>query len=83
MAAELTTYALSNTTALLEIPAQLLNKFSSLITLFQAIGGLIIIYIIFHIVNLIWNRRRAKEAAEMRELLEKINKKLDKVVKKK
>jgi len=56
----------------------LLNKASNLIILFQAIGGLIIAYIVFNVINLFWNRKKTKEMEKMRHLLEQINRKLDK-----
>jgi hypothetical protein len=59
------------------IPAELSGRFSNLITLFQAIGGLIVAYIIFNIANMFWNRKKADEMRKMRLLLEQINKKLD------
>ena len=59
------------------IPAELSGRFSNLITLFQAIGGLIIAYLIFNIANMFWNRKKSEEMKRMRILLEQINKKLD------
>ena len=54
------------------------SKISSLIILFQAIGGLIIAYLIFNFINIFMNRRRAKDTEKMVKILEQINKKLDK-----
>lgn len=59
------------------IPEALVENLVSLSTIFQAIGGLIILYIIFGILNIIWNRRRSHEITRMRQILEQINKKLD------
>lgn len=56
----------------------LAGRASSLITLFQAIGGLIIAYLVFSIINMFLNRRKAKDIERMRQILESINKKLDK-----
>jgi hypothetical protein len=56
----------------------LLSRVSHLITLFQAVGGFIIAYIVFNIVNIFWNKKKADETKKMRELLEQINKKLGK-----
>jgi len=56
----------------------LFNQASHLITLFEAIGGLIVAYIAFNIISLFLDRKKSKELARMRELLEQINRKLDK-----
>ena len=77
MAIEMITGNAINAT-LAQMPIDIVNRLRSLITIFQAIGGLIIVYIIFHIINLFLNRKRAKEMNKMRELHEKIDKKLDK-----
>jgi len=58
------------------VAEDLVNRISSLTTLFQAIGGLIIAYIIFGIINMIHNWKKEKELRRMRQLLEQINKKL-------
>ncbi len=73
----ITGYALNNLT-LMEVPEQLIGRFSNLITLFQAVGGFIIAYIIFNILNIFWNRKKAKEFEKMTSLLEQINRKLGK-----
>lgn len=52
------------------------GSITSLTQIFQAIGGLIIAYIIFGIINIILNRRKNKQIEDIRKLLEKINKKL-------
>lgn len=56
----------------------LVKQVSNLSTLFQAIGGLILAYIIFNVINMIHNWKKEKELRRMRELLEQINKKLKK-----
>lgn len=58
---------------------QLVSQISSLTTLFQAIGGFVIAYIIFNILNIIWNRKKNKELKQIRILLEKINRKFDRL----
>ena len=60
------------------IAEELVNKISNLTRLFQAIGGLIIAYLIFSIINLITNRRRRACEKRMVELLESIDRKLGK-----
>ena len=57
---------------------ELVNKISNLTRLFQAIGGLIIAYIVFSIINLITNRKRRKIEKRMVELLESIDRKMGK-----
>ena len=55
-----------------------INQFSSLITLFQAIGGLILFYIIINVVSMILNRKKSKQLAEINENLKKIKRILQK-----
>jgi len=55
-----------------------INQFSSLITLFQAIGGLILFYIIINVVSMILNRKKSKQIAEINENLKKIKNMLQK-----
>jgi uncharacterized membrane protein YuzA (DUF378 family) len=74
---QITGQVLSNV-SLATLPTEVLGRVSTLITIFQAIGGLIIVYLIFNIVNIFLNRKKAQETTRMRELLEEINKKLDK-----
>ncbi len=74
---QITGQILSNI-SLTELPTELGGRISTLITIFQAIGGLIIVYLIFNIINMFLNRKKAKETERMRELLEEINRKLDK-----
>lgn len=76
MVADVTGNAIANLTGAL-FSGDLLSRTSNLITLFQAVGGLIIAYIIFNTINIFWNRRKAKEFEKMTNLLEQINKKLD------
>lgn len=60
------------------LPDSLVKDLSFLATLFQAVGGLIIIYIIFNIINLKFVKKRQKELEKIRSLLETINKKIKK-----
>ena len=60
------------------IAEELLNKITSLTSLFQAIGGLIIAYIVFSIINLVTNRKRRACEKRMVELLESIDRKIGK-----
>ena len=77
MAIEMITGNAINAT-LAQMPAELIGRLQSLITIFQAIGGLVIVYLVFVIVNLFLHRKRAKEMEEIRRMFEQINKKLDK-----
>lgn len=56
----------------------MIKDLSSLVTLFQAIGGLIIIYIIFNIINIKFVKKRQRELVKIRKLLETINRKIKK-----
>jgi len=60
------------------LPDVLIKDLSFLATLFQAVGGLIIVYIVFNIINLKFVRKRQKELEKIRSLLETINKKIKK-----
>jgi len=59
-------------------PEALFDKLGTLTTIFQAIGGLIIAYIIFSAINVWHGWKKEKELTRMRQLLEQINKKLGK-----
>lgn len=65
------------------LPDQLISQLVTLTKFFQAIGGLIVAYIVFGVLNAVWNRRRSRDISKMTKLLEQINKKLDKTVIKK
>ncbi len=56
----------------------ILTQVSTLMTIFQAIGGLVVAYIVFNIINIFWNRKKRREIKKIRELLEEINTKLSK-----
>ncbi|HLF53785.1 MAG TPA: hypothetical protein VI544_01260 [Candidatus Nanoarchaeia archaeon] len=56
----------------------LLKRVLNLITLFQAIGGLIIAYLVFNIISLWQARKKRKDIEKIRKALERIEKKLDK-----
>jgi len=60
------------------LPEEVVKNMSFLTTLFQAVGGFIIAYIIFNIISIILGRKKGQEIKRMRELLEEINKKLGK-----
>ena len=61
-----------------EIVQNLVENVSSLTTFIQAIGGLILIYIIFNVVSMILNRRKTKEIKKINQNLEDIKRLLKK-----
>jgi len=56
----------------------LINQISNLTTFLQAIGGLILLYIIFGVVNAIINRKKGKQLEQINKNLGDIKKLLDK-----
>ena len=56
----------------------LISQVSSLTTFIQAIGGLIILYIVFNIINTIINRKKKNELKEINKNLKEIKKVLSK-----
>ncbi len=61
----------------------LIKRVSTLTAIFQAIGGLILAYIIFNVINTIINRKKRDELRRMRQLLENIDENISRLVKKK
>lgn len=55
-------------------PLELTPSLKILITIFQAVGGFIILYIIFNIVNTIISRKKNKEIKKISDNLEEIKK---------
>ena len=51
---------------------ELINQLSNLTTFIQAVGGLIILYVIFGVINTIFNRKKGKELKKIRKNLEDI-----------
>lgn len=56
------------------VPQELVEKFSELITVLQALGLVIIFYIIFNTINIIINRKKKKEISLINKNLEEIKK---------
>lgn len=56
----------------------LINQISNLTTFLQAIGGLILLYIIFGVVNAIINRKKGKQLEQINKNLGDIKKLLGK-----
>ena len=61
-----------------EVVQNLVENVSSLTTFIQAIGGLILIYIIFNIISMILNRRKTREIKKINANLEDIKRLLRK-----
>jgi len=58
------------------LPEAVASKLGLLVTIIQAIGGLIIIYIILMIIRMFWVRKQGKKIDQIVEDIEKIKKKL-------
>ena len=65
------------------LPEETLSRIHTLITIFEAIGGLILAYLAFSIFNAIQNRKKRNELRRIRKSIESIDRKLSKIVKKK
>jgi len=64
------------------IPQEFFSSMGSLILLLKALGGFIILYLIFSIINLIINRNKRKEISQINKNLEDIKRLLTKKKKK-
>ncbi|MDO8517591.1 MAG: hypothetical protein Q7S33_05700 [Nanoarchaeota archaeon] len=61
-----------------QIPQELVGRVELLITIFQAVGIFVILYIIFNIVNIIINRKRNKQIDLLVKNVEEMKKALKK-----
>tara|TARA_Y100000310_G_scaffold317961_1_gene371468 strand:- start:447 stop:656 length:210 start_codon:yes stop_codon:yes gene_type:complete len=61
----------------------IIKQLQSTTKIFQAVGGLILAYIGFNIFNAIHNRKKRNELRRIRQSIEKIDKNIEKLVKKK
>ncbi|MDO8622828.1 MAG: hypothetical protein Q7R52_01155 [archaeon] len=61
-----------------QIPQELVGRVELLITIFQAVGIFVILYIIFNIVNIILNRKRNKQIDLLVKNVEEMKKALKK-----
>lgn len=61
----------------------LLNQMKTMSGIFQAIGGLILVYIVFNIINTIIAKKKRNELRRMRQLLERIDKNISRLAGKK
>ena len=60
------------------LPGEILNKIDFLIVLIQALGGLIVIYLIFMIIRFFMIRKQNKIIEEIRKDIKLIKKKIKK-----
>lgn len=56
------------------LPENLISQISWLVTILQAVGGFIMLYIIFNIVNTLINKKRLKQIDEITNYLKRIEK---------
>ena len=54
------------------LPAELVGRIDFLVTILQALGGFIILWIIFNIISVFMSRKKNKEINKINENLEKI-----------
>jgi biopolymer transport protein ExbB/TolQ len=64
-----------------QVLSNLVLKVGELALILQAIGVVVIIWIIFQIVNFIFNKKRAKVIGELKIQVSRIEKKLNKIEK--
>lgn len=67
-----------NNTLIYEIPEVFVNKVSSLVSVLQALGIVILLYVTFSVINTIINRKRMQEIKQMNNHLKDIKKLLAK-----
>jgi len=60
-------------------PPELIGQVSLLITVLQALGGVIIFYIVFNVITAIMNRNRNKKISEITLGVYNINKTLEEI----
>jgi phosphate/sulfate permease len=63
------------------LPERILNQISALVILFQAVGGMIIAYIIFQIIKISLSKKSKKELEEIKTIVKRLEKKVDKLKK--
>jgi len=59
------------------LPPELLSRMGSLITILEAVGLMIIVYIIFNLINTFLNRRKTKEIKLLGQEMKRVNKNLN------
>ncbi|MFH1802355.1 MAG: hypothetical protein ABH864_02780 [archaeon] len=65
-----------------EIAGEILLSLGSIGRWLQAIGAIIILWLIFQIINWVLNRKRIKRLDKLSDKLDEIEKKIDKAIKK-
>ena len=66
--------ALENVTETVwSFPPELIGQVSLLITVLQALGGVIIIYLVFSIINMLLNKKKNKKIEEISLAVNNIN----------
>ncbi|MBU2562508.1 MAG: hypothetical protein KKF68_02500 [Nanoarchaeota archaeon] len=63
---------------MVDVTQELIDQMSFLVKFFQALGGLIILYVIFNITNMILNRKKKRQLQKINENLDEIKKLLSK-----
>lgn len=64
--------------AVTEIPEKLISQVDWLVTLLQALGIFVILYVIFNLINIFLNRKKNKQLKEINENILDIKKLLKK-----
>lgn len=67
----------------IDIPVSLISRLGEIALWLQAVGIIVVIWIIFLIVNFVINRKRMKELYTIKEDMRRMEKKLDMLIKKK
>lgn len=67
-----------NNTIFYEVPDVMINRISNLVSILQALGVVILLYVIFSIINTMINRKRMKNIEEINSNLKDIKKLLAK-----
>jgi len=57
-----------------EVPIELVNNLSSVVFWLQAVGGILLFYILFNIISAILNYKKRKELKKINSNLEEIKK---------
>ena len=61
-----------NDSLIYALPQELVESFSGLVIVFQVLGGAIVLYIVFNIINFFTNRKKNKELQLINQNLQDI-----------
>ncbi|MAG78942.1 hypothetical protein CMI40_01040 [Candidatus Pacearchaeota archaeon] len=61
-----------NESLIYTIPLELANNLSKLVTVLQALGWAIVIYVIFNVILILMNRKKKKELEKIRKDIKEI-----------